>query len=451
MKIHPNDMFLEEFLLALSPEHRLLVLHLSRCTPCRRRVRRLLTQPSAPAAERLARVLGWNESPARYAQDMEQDQPLETRSFALAKERAEAPGLFVELTSHHAEQRNLLLRNSDRFHTWGLYELLVERSLEAAIRNPAYAEELGLLALQVSGDLDSGYYGEELIEDLRARTWAHIGNARRVRSDLHGAEEAFQLAYEHLQKGTQEPLERAIFLDLKASLRRSQRRFDEAFKLLRRAVDLFLEIGQHHRAGRSLVNMSTVHHVVGQLEEAIPLLYQALDLIDPEQEPRLLLCARHNLIDDLAEAGRYLEAQGVYRQTRELYQEFPDRWFQNRRKWVRGKIARGLGQPQHAEVLFLAARDGFIAEGVPYDTALISLEIASLYAEQGRTAELKRLAEEMLPIFTSRQIHREALAAVAFFQQAVEAEQVNLQLVSSVTDFLRRAQHDPEQRFRPPS
>jgi len=47
-----------------------------------------------------------------------------------------------------------------------------------------------------------------------------------------------------------------------------------------------------------------------------------------------------------------------------------------------------------------------LAEGIPYDTALVSLEIATLYAEQGRTAELKRLAAGMLPIFSSLHIHR---------------------------------------------
>ena len=51
-----------------------------------------------------------------------------------------------------------------------------------------------------------------------------------------------------------------------------------------------------------------------------------------------------------------------------------------------------------------AARDGFLAEGIPYDTALVSLELAHLYAEQGRTEDLKRISAEMLPIFASRNI-----------------------------------------------
>lgn len=193
--------------------------------------------------------------------------------------------------------------------------------------------------------------------------------------------------------------------------------------------------------------MSTIHHQGGNLDEAIRLLSQALELIDPEQEPRLLLCARHNLVDDLAEAGRFLEAQKLYRETRPLYQSFPDAWSQNRRKWVKGKIVRGLGQGEQAESLFLAARDGFVAEGIPYDTALVSLELATLYAEQGRTADLKRLAGEMVPIFSSLNIHREALAALAYLKQAAEAERASLELVRSVAAFVRRAQHDPELRF----
>ena len=88
-----------------------------------------------------------------------------------------------------------------------------------------------------------------------------------------------------------------------------------------------------------------------------------------------------------------------------------------------------------------------MAEGIPYDTALVSLELALLYAEQGRTAELKGLAAEMLPVFASRHIHREALASLAFFRQAVEAEQADVATVARVVDFLRRAQFSTELPF----
>jgi len=117
---------------------------------------------------------------------------------------------------------------------------------------------------------------------------------------------------------------------------------------------------------------------------------------------------------------------------------------------VEGKIARGLGQHQDAEVLLLKARDGFLAEDAAFDTALVSLELASLYAEQGRVTEVKRIAEEMMPIFSSRQIHREALTALAFWKQAVDAERAGAELVNGVAAFLKRSRHDPELRFQQP-
>jgi tetratricopeptide (TPR) repeat protein len=451
LKIHPNDFALEEFLLSLSREHLVIVEHLSRCATCRRRFMGFTRHRSGMLANRLAEVLHWPQGPDDYGPVLrEHEQSFREREQSMAKERLEALGLFVELTGHPAEQRDLVLKNSPRFHTWGVFELLVERSLETSIRSPIYAEELGKLALQLSEFLSSTQYGAEVIHDLRARAWAYIGNSLRIRSDLRGSEEAFQRAYLELQKGTHDPLERAILLDLEASLRRAQRQFDTAYKLLRRAITIFLQTEQRHRAGRSLVNLATVLHSSGNLPEAIPLLHQALEFIDPEQEPRLLLCTRHNLIDDLAESGRFLEAQRLYRDTRALYRNFPDAWTQNRRKWVKGKVARGLGQADQAESLFMAARDGFIHEGIPYDTALVSLELATLYAEQRRTADLKRLAEEMVPIFSSLHIHREALAALAYLKQAAEAERATVDLVTGVAVYLRRAQHDPSLQFSVP-
>jgi tetratricopeptide (TPR) repeat protein len=449
LKVHPNNFVLEEFLLSLSKDHLALVEHLTWCSTCRHRVQGLRDEHMKRAARRIAEVLPWPGTPVDYTDAFRgSSTAVHDRDQALAKERADAPGLFLELIGCPPEQRDLLLHNSPRFHTWGVFELLIERSLDETPKDPAYGEELGLLALRLSEYLDAGYYRPEVIEDLRARAWGYIGNACRVKSDLQGAEEAFATARRHLQAGSRDSFERALLLDLEASLRRDQRRFDNALRLLRRAVAIFLQNNQRHRAGRSLVNLATVHYHAGHPEESIPLLAQALELIDAEQEPRLLLCAKHNLADYLASAGRFLEAQGVYRQNRPLYRSFPDAWTQNRRKWVKGKIARGLGQLDQAESLFKAARDGFIGEGIPYDTALVSLELATLYAEQGRMADLKRLAGEMVPIFSSLHIHREALAALAYLKQAVEAEQASLELVNGVAAYLRKAQHDPELRFQ---
>jgi tetratricopeptide (TPR) repeat protein len=238
-----------------------------------------------------------------------------------------------------------------------------------------------------------------------------------------------------------------MFLDLKASLRRAQRRFDEAVGLLRRAVSIFLRQGDQHRAGKSLVNLSTVFDYAGRPEEAIDVLRQALPLIDSKDDDRLQMAAWHSLVWYHTSVGRFIEAQGIYSKARPLYAKFESSGYGNRRLWVKGRIEHGLGQSESAEALLAAARNGFLGEGISYEAALVSMEIAMIYSGQGRLAELKQLAAEMLPIFSSLRIQREALAALMFLKQALDAERLTTEAVTRVATFLQRAQRDPTLKF----
>jgi tetratricopeptide (TPR) repeat protein len=452
VKIHPRPQTLQELASCLSPEHRALTEHLSGCSRCREHFEALLNRRSGSLVDRLAEVLPWpagaEEDYGRAIAAAEGRVLVHARS--LAAERAGAPARLAELLEHPPERREMLIRNHVRFQTWGLLERLIEHAREQSFGDPLSAERLARLALIVADALDPEHYGAERIEDLRARAWGVVGNARRIRFENREAEEAFATAFTHLRRGTGDVLERAILLDLQASLRRAQRRPAEAERLLLRTLRIYREIGETHRMGRALVSLTTVYELTGTLDRAIPLLHEALKLIEPEREPRLLWNAYHNLIMALADAGRYMEAQGLLIQARPLYARFPDGYTQNRRHWVAGRIARGLGQARDAETRLQAARDGFLKDGATYDAAVVSLDLAELYAERGRTAELKQIAKEMLTIFSSRHIHREALAALAFLQQAALAERASVEVVAGIAAHLKRLRYDPELSLPPP-
>lgn len=432
MRTHPPDFRLRNLLLSSNDSSDSVHDHVRKCARCRRRL------------DGFRRRTG----PSIYdtAVSVNTRRLLDLQS-TYAKERADAVGLVAELLRHPIERQQVVIRNHPRFHTWGVFERLLEMSNQEITRDPQFGEGLSRLALELSGHMDVSRYGLEAIEDLRARAWAYIGNAHRVRFELREAQEAFDRAFEHLKLGTREPWERAVWLDLKASLLRVQRRFEDAMRLLNRALVLFLAVGDRHRAGRTLISMENVLQRAGQAEKGIPLLYQALQLIDPAQEPRILLIAHHNLIDDLTEVGRYMEAQRLLMQARSLYRNFDEPWIRHRRCWIEGKIARGLEQPRRAEELLLNARTGFQEQNAAFEIALISLELAGLYAEQGRTAEMKQLAEEMVPIFSSRQIHREALAALALWCQAVQSETAGAELAAQVASAIKRGR---EEQVSPP-
>lgn len=212
MKIHPSEEALEDLLLSLDSERGTVLDHLLSCPYCRSKLY-FLPRPERPPLEGEIRfgVPSYDRGLA------ETGRAVESFERALKEERRAAPGLYVELTEAPTERRESLAVDP-RFQTWGVAELLVERSLEVSPKDPTHGEKLGLLALALMNHLDASRYGTERIEDLRAQAWAHVANACRLRSDLLGSEEAFGHATSHLEKGTGDSLERAVLLDLEASL-----------------------------------------------------------------------------------------------------------------------------------------------------------------------------------------------------------------------------------------
>lgn len=365
MQIHPNDVLLREFVVSVDCCQEIKK-HLDKCPRCREKLRTL------------GKTTGRSE-PTDYSAAIDRSlAALQKRQDEYDKEQEKAPELLNRLLSLPTGRQALLLRNSRQFQTWGLFDLLLQHSQQQSFVDPIRSENLASLALNLSDHLDSGFYGGERLEDLRARAWGYIGNARRLKVDLAGAEEAFSRAFLSLRQGTGESMERAALFSLKASFRRFQGRFDECLRLLQRAASVFWELGQSHYVGKTLVQMSNAQHFMGCPHEALPLLDKALSLIDRSQDIRLQLCTWHNLADGLATVGQFLEARGVLTKARSLYEKFPDRVTQSRRLWVEAKVAEGLGRFHEAEAHLLKARDGFMAADLPQDLVLLSRDLLSI-------------------------------------------------------------------------
>jgi tetratricopeptide (TPR) repeat protein len=360
---------------------------------------------------------------------------LRERQIWLDRERADAEPLFAELARHRPEQQPLVLGNHSRFRTWGLLEKLLEESQTRLPASRTECERLAGLALRLSDRLDPEYYGAPRLEDLRARAWSYVAEARRLRSDFPGAGEAFDRAHDHLRTGTGDALERALVLDLEASLRRCERRLDEAKRLLRQAIEIFVENGEEQRAGRSLVHLATAHRSAGELVRALSLLQEAQRRIDGSEEPRLLLSARHHLIHTLVSAGRLMEARGLLLKCRPLYRQFPDLWTQSHLRWLRGQIALRFAELAEAEADLLGARQGFLAHESRYEAGLVALDLAQLYARQDRTAELRETAGAALETFRALDLITEIRAAASFVRQAEEIEGAWQELKRAVSAF----------------
>ena len=182
-------------------------------------------------------------------------------------------------------------------------------------------------------------------------------------------------------------------------------------------------------------------------EEAIPKLRDLLSRFSPSADDRLVVCAHHSLVTALVDADLVAEAMSHFQEISSIYERHGDFSTQTRRLWLEGRLMVQLGREEEAIKSLTAARRAFLERGIGYDAALVSLELAALHLGRGEAEAVKRLAEEMLPIFRSRDVHREAMAALLLFQQAARNEALSRELLTALSSYLRRARRDSRLRF----
>ena len=108
-------------------------------------------------------------------------------------EGREAPELLARLRKRPFDEQLSLVTNDESFHTWGLAQLLIKESLEAASTDAGKATDFAELAAKVSQQLGEAY-DPHWVLDLRARAYAALGHARAVLGERRSAETAFREA-----------------------------------------------------------------------------------------------------------------------------------------------------------------------------------------------------------------------------------------------------------------
>jgi len=361
----------------------------------------------------------------------------------LEDDRARAPDLVGDLKGLPFNQAQLLVQNSSQYQTWGLVEQLLQCSKAGWREDPAKSEELALLAVAVAERINASEFRAKILNDLKAESWSFVANCRRIRADFRSAEAGFQQAEAYLQKGTGDPMERAQLSNLRFSLASAQRDFSRAAHFLEEATKIYRSAGDHHLEGRCLIQKAKLYHNSGRVEEAVPILERAAVLINSRREPWLEFIVRQNLVAYLVEVGRSDEARLLLPEVRELAHKYGNRFDRLRLLWTEGLLCKSLGRTELAEEALRQVREGFMAAEIGNDVALVSLDLAALYLENNRTAEVKQLAAEMLPIFHSLGIHREAIMAWSVFRQAVEREVATVRMVKEVAARIREIQRGP--------
>jgi transcriptional regulator with XRE-family HTH domain len=364
------------------------------------------------------------------------------RAAAWQYEGRRAAALWSRLSGQTAAERRAILRACPGLPMAAFCERLCEESLgvagDSAARAAELAEEAVRLALLVEGD-------EGWRSRVEGYARVHLANAVRVAGRPRRARWLFERGAALWRTGAAtDPglLNEARVLSLEASLCRALRQVPEALALLDRA----LAIDRWGERPSLLIGKARALEETGEFEAAIPLLHEAASMLDARREPRRLFNARQNLLLNVCRLGRHAEAGKGLPEVRAMARRL-GRLDLARVDWLEGKIAAGLGQRDAAIAALKRARREFRRQRIPYDTALVTLEMAEVHAAVGRTAEVKALALESAPIFREQGVHPEARRALAVFLRAAEEERATAKLLQELIAYLYRARHDRRLRF----
>lgn len=445
MNHHPKQETLEKFLLGkLSPQKTGDVIrHLvPGCDKCRGQME--------PMSKAMFRLSSTRSVDGGALADNAYDRALSSaHAWALArwdgfeKERAEV-GLKMTRLLYGRIRGGAGLPSEPEFWTKALCEALLERSWLLRHEDPRGMLRLAELAAEAAQRLDTAFYGEENVLDLQARAWSVLANALRISDQLPLAQEVLNRSFKAQKRGTGDPLLRARIAELTASLMCDLRQFPTAFRLLDLAFRLYRKHGLHHEAGHALIKKGIHTGRSGDPEDAIRLLGRGLRLIDRTQEPKLPFQVLHNILLFRIELGEFRIARRQLWEMRPLYERYTDRINLIKLRGLEGRIFLGLGDFERATRAFLQVKERFENEGMVYDAALISFDLASVWLQEGKRKEVRQLIHEMLETFRARYIAREAIASLLMLRDAADRGSLSLDLLDVVAAFFRSLKDQPK-------
>jgi tetratricopeptide (TPR) repeat protein len=318
---------------------------------------------------------------------------------------------------------------------------LLETSRALRHEDPQAMLRFARLARCAADRLRMRDFGRLPVADLRALAWAELASAYRVCNELDQADHAMKRAVYWCQRGTRSEVLLARVADLLASLLAYQRRFPEARELLAIVYRIHAEAGNRHLAGRALISRANLTSWGGDHRRALRLMRRGFDLLDLNQDSRLAIQTAFNMIALLVELGRFRRARRLLWRSRILLAGIIE---PHRLRWLEAQIHAGLSDSSRAEAAFQQARAGFVEQGQVYPAALVGLDLAALWARQGRVREVFDLAEEMIVTFRALRIAREAVATLIVLKRACHnrGDRV-LQVIEIAMDLLQHLERQP--------
>jgi tetratricopeptide (TPR) repeat protein len=355
------------------------------------------------------------------------------------KERACAEKLWRRLAAGDRSLWRDHVLGEPEFQVWAFCEKLCNESAELADDDPDPAFELAQLALEL---VPKTHADEKLLCGIQQYVWMHIGNAFRARGDWTKAEESFKQAGEFLLGSMAGSLPSVILRErlagLEAALLRDQGDLVEALRKIHHAISLAGDRGVYRSS--LLLEEARLHRRLGRPEEALQVLGWAERDAQSSIEGRLLVRIEIELGNARCDLGRHAEVEKVPGRVRKTAESFPLE--RARLLCLEGRVAAGLGRLEKARAILKKARTEIDARVVP-ELVLLSLETGALCVRQGKTTELKSLAEQTLQLVEAADLKGAVAATLKLWCRLAARDKLSFE---HATRFVCEWTHGPAAR-----
>jgi tetratricopeptide (TPR) repeat protein len=357
--------------------------------------------------------------------------------------KAETARLCNRLERLRPTQVDLWLRNTNSFCRLEVAAELISRCGRfLQHEEPAASIRRASVALAVADRHESG--PSSLAHDFAAEALSWIANAQRRLELFRDAEQTWTLAFARLRTGSQDPLLYHRLVVRRSSLSIDIGNYDQALADLRTAESVISVLSDPHEAARVQLKLGKAASYSGRADQSFRAFSCALRHLDKDRDPDLRLLAMEGSIVALTDLGRVWLAHGLSDAAEPFFTELGGEPQVRRFRWLRGRLLAINGYLHDARTYLEPVRLELIEAGQLVDASICTLDLASVYAGLRKPDTQRALAEEMLPLFHSAGLEREALAAVLLYVDAARNYRANRDLMKSVL-----AKIDPFRKPKP--
>lgn len=277
------------------------------------------------------------------------------------------------------------------------------------------------------------------------RAQDYRANFLRILGRLDEAQVAFDATASYFAHGHLDVLAQARHLNLRSTLDSFRCNFSLAEERLDQSIAMFRDSTDFDSLAWALVDRANLDLELERYDSAAAF-YERASRTAPNHK-HVQLASGHGRVHALAYANHATAAQRLFLELQPLYAELNEPTTLMKQAWLRGIVDRHLGLHDSALSAFHKARADAVRLSLPYDVALLDLDMAQTHLAAGDLAAACRAATLPLRFAVENNLNPSVQEALQILATAAAAGRMTLTLLATTATFLRRQQRDKSLKF----